>query len=88
MFKWLVEKFIGAIDQQRILFVAEIQMSAVTRDDHRQAAGHSFRGGKIEALSAGRKDDRIGHVIKKVHLPLVEVFGNDLDRGSNTWIVR
>src|SRR6516164_11115384 len=57
-------------------------MSAVTRDDHRELADHALGGGQIESLSSGRKDERIGHVVQKVDLPLVEFLGNDLDRGG------
>src|SRR3984893_185754 len=72
-------KFVGAVDQQRIFVITEIQVTAVTRYDHRQPAGHPFRGRKVETLSPARKHERIGNVVEKVHFPLIELFRNNLD---------
>src|SRR6516165_3459852 len=55
-------------------------MTAVTRNDDRHATGHALGGGQIETLSTGRKNERIGHMVEKVDLALVEFFGNNLDR--------
>src|ERR1700751_2009917 len=54
-------------------------MSAVTRSDHRQPARDPLGGGKIETLPTGRKDESIADLVQKIHLPLVELFGNNLD---------
>jgi hypothetical protein len=75
-------KIVGAIYQERIFVGAEVQMPAMPSDDHRQAASHSFCSGKIETLSPGRKYESIGNLVEKLDLPLVEFFGNDLDRGG------
>ena len=73
-------KFVPAIQQEGILVITKVQMSTMPRDDHRQPASHSFRGGKVETLSPARKHERIGDVVEKVHFPLVKLFGNNLDR--------
>src|SRR6516225_10052374 len=72
-------KFVGAIQQKGILVITKVQMSAVPRDDHRQPADHSFRRGKVETFPPAWKHERIGNVVEKVHLPLVEFFANNLD---------
>src|SRR5215472_2953545 len=72
-------EFVAAIQQEGILVITKVQMSTMPRDDHRQPADHSFRGGKVETLSSGRKHERIGNMVEKVHFPLVKLFGNNLD---------